>query len=289
MKQKRAQSARRGKRGKRESPSPSRPLQRWWLPVLAGSLFAAASGTAFLAATLLRREEAPTAQVRIVRAFPHDPGAFTQGLVFAGGALYEGTGIRGQSTLREVNLSTGNVLRSVELPEQYFGEGITVWQDRIIQLTWRSRVGFVYDRKSFEKTGEFPLETEGWGLTHDGRRLILSDGTAKLHFLDPETYEKTGELVVRDGRRAVNSLNELECVEGEIYANVWRSNRIAVISPGSGRVVKWISLDRLPAAHALNDGVTRVPNGIAYDKGQRRLFVTGKNWPVLYEVEIVSE
>jgi glutamine cyclotransferase len=179
----------------------------------------------------------PVYTYRVVNTYPHDPRAFTQGLVFADGVLYEGTGRYGGSTLREVALKSGDVLQIRELSEQFFGEGITLYEERIIQITWRSNVGFVYDKDTFELLDEFYYPTEGWGITHDGRRLIMSDGTATLHFLNPETFEEIGRIEVFDDSSAVARLNELEYINGEVYANVWQTDYIARINPRTGEVV----------------------------------------------------
>lgn len=227
-------------------------------------------------------------QHEVVKAYSHDPLAFCQGLEFADGTLYEGTGKYGESSLRKVDLATGKVLQQVPLGKKFFGEGITLWKDRIFQLTWQSGVAFIYDRKSLKPLGTFSIRGEGWGLTHDRKHLILSDGTAKLQFLDPKTFRVVRRITVREGRTPVRHLNELEYVEGEIWANVWRHNFIARISPQSGRVVGWIDLRGLAPV-----GVRRDPdavlNGIAYDAKQRRLFVTGKNWPTLFEIRLKRE
>jgi len=220
----------------------------------------------------------------VVNVYPHDKDAFTQGLVFENGVLYEGTGLIGQSTLRRVELETGKVLQSFVLTDQFFGEGITVFGDRIIQLTWQSRKGFVYDKDSFDLLQEFSYPTEGWGITHDGSRLIMSDGTATLYFLDPETFERVGQIDVRD-TGPVTRLNELEYVGGEVYANVWRENRIAVINPQTGQVRAWIDLTGIQSLG--NQGPDDVLNGIAYDANSGGLFVTGKRWPQLFEIELV--
>ena len=227
----------------------------------------------------------PVQTCRIVNAFPHDPFAFTQGLVYTDGFLYEGTGLYGQSSLRCVNLESGMVLKRRELPRQFFGEGVTVWQDKIVQLTWRSKVGFVYDRQSFELVEKFNYSTEGWGLTHDGRRLIMSDGTSTLYFLDPGSFAETGQVTVQDDEGPVNQLNELEYVGGEVYANIWKTDRIARIDPASGRVLGWIDLQGLLSAEEQR-GPVDVLNGIAYDHENERLFVTGKRWPKLFEIEL---
>jgi len=208
-------------------------------------------------------------------------------LVFEDGVLYEGTGLNGRSTLRRVKLETGEVLQIHELPAQFFGEGVTVYGNDIIQLTWQSHVGFVYDRDSFELLQEFNYSTQGWGITHDGERLIMSDGTATLYFLDPETFEEIGRVGVYDNDGSVNRLNELEYVQGEIYANVWQTNCIARIDPQTGQVVGWIELKGLLTPEDRGEPVD-VLNGIAYDAENARLFVTGKLWPKLFEIELIS-
>lgn len=233
-----------------------------------------------------RDEGTPVYGYRVVNTYPHDRGAFTQGLVYHNGALYEGTGLRGQSTLRRVELETGIVLQLLPLPEAYFGEGIALFGDRIYQLTWQSNTGFIYDQESFDLLGMFFYPTEGWGLTHDGERLIMSDGTATVHFLDPETLEETGQIEVYDGQGPVTRLNELEYVQGEVYANVWQTDWIARIDPQSGRVVGWIDLHGLLSPEDYDQPVD-VLNGIAYDAKDDRLFVTGKLWPKLFEIELV--
>jgi len=229
----------------------------------------------------------PVYSYNIVNTYPHDRNAFTQGLVFEDGVLYEGTGGYGGSTLRRVELETGDILQIRELSDQFFGEGTTIDGDRIIQLTWQSHIGFVYDKDSFELLQEFTYSTEGWGITHDGTRLIMSDGTSTLHFLDPQTFEEIGQVEVFDNDGPVTRLNELEYVQGEIYANVWQTDRIARIAPGTGRVVGWIDLGGLLSAEDRSQPVD-VLNGIAYDADNGRLFVTGKLWPKLFEIELIS-
>jgi len=228
----------------------------------------------------------PIYTYRIVNTYPHARDAFTQGLVFTNGFLYEGTGNYGGSTLRKVDIKTGRTLQISRLTPEYFGEGITVYGDKIIQLTWQSHVGFVYDKTSFKLLRRFLYPTEGWGITHDRSRLIMSDGTSILHFLDPETFEEKGRIQVKDKDRLVSGLNELEYVRGEIFANVWPTNRIARISPQTGRVLGWIELGGLLDRDDLTRSVD-VLNGIAYDSIQGRLFVTGKWWPKLFEIEVV--
>lgn len=223
---------------------------------------------------------------RVINTYPHDHGAFTQGLVYEDGFLYEGTGLYGRSSLRKVVLETGEVTRIQPLESRYFGEGITIFGNHIIQLTWVARTGFVYDKERFERLRSFTYSSEGWGITHDGRRLIVSDGTPTLYFRDPDTFEEVGRVEVRDNIGPVTRLNELEYVDGEIYANVWESDLIARIDPESGRVVGWIDLAGLmPGRERL--GADAALNGIAYDGYGKRLFVTGKRWPKLFEIEVV--
>jgi len=221
---------------------------------------------------------------KVMNSYPHDQGAFTQGLVFEDGHLYEGTGLYGQSTLRKVDLESGTVSQRYNLPGNYFGEGITIFGNNIIQLTWKSRVGFVYDKASFMLLDQFDYLTEGWGITHDGKRLIMSDGTSTLHFLDPQTFKEAGRIEVFDTAGPVPRINELEYVKGQIYANIWLTDRIAMISPQTGKVTGWIELMGLgPQAGDM------VLNGIAYDSEADRLFVTGKLWPEIFEIELVIQ
>jgi len=224
---------------------------------------------------------------KVINTYPHDREAFTQGLVFENGFLYEGTGIRGRSTLRKVQLQTGKILQACKLPDEFFGEGITVYKDKIIQLTWQSKVGFVYDKNTFELLKKFHYPTPGWGITHDGRRLIMSDGTAALYFLDPETFKETGRIKVYHDDVPVRGLNELEYVRGQIFANLWPTERIARIEPESGRVVGWIDLKGLLDTKDRSEQAD-VLNGIAYDSANDRLFVTGKCWPKLFEIKLLA-
>jgi glutamine cyclotransferase len=223
---------------------------------------------------------------KIVNIFHHDQKAFTQGLVFENGVLYEGTGIEGHSELRKVELETGNVLQRVKLPDQYFGEGVTIFKDQIIQLTYQSKVGFVYDKDSFELLREFTYPTEGWGITHDGTHLIMSDGTPMLYFLDPETLKQINRMMVLEQDRPVWGLNELEYVNGEIYANVWPTDRIVRIEPETGKVVGWIDMKGLLPPEDRSEEID-VFNGIAYDPDNQRLFMTGKYWPKLFEIKLI--
>lgn len=224
----------------------------------------------------------------LLNVYPHDEGAFTQGLAFADGILYEGTGRRGESSLRAVELQTGDNLKRVSLPDEYFGEGISVWDNTIVQLTWKSGVGLVYDRHEFRQIDEFTYDTEGWGITYDGERLIMSDGTSRLHFLDPATYSVEEVVEVTDGDSPVTRLNELEYINGLVFANVWKTDRIALIAPTDGRVVGWLDLAGLLESQQAAPGAD-VLNGIAYDSENDRLFVTGKLWPWLFEIRIVPE
>jgi glutamine cyclotransferase len=230
----------------------------------------------------------PVYGYQVVRSYPHDPQAFTQGLVYHDGFLYEGTGLNGRSSIRKVKLETGEVVQVQPLEPQYFGEGIAIWKDAIVQLTWQSEIGFVYDRLTLQRTRSFTYRGEGWGLAQDGKRLIMSDGQAdsRLRYIDPVTLKETGSLAVRDQGRPVAGLNELEVVKGEIFANVWQSDRIARISPATGRVTGWIDLRGLLSPREAA-GVD-VMNGIAYDAAGDRLFVTGKLWPRLFEIKPIS-
>jgi len=223
----------------------------------------------------------------IVNTYPHDRTAFTQGLVFEDDVLYEGTGQYEHSTLRKVELETGDILQIRELSDEFFGEGITIYGDEVIQITWQNNVGFVYDKNSFDLLQQFNYKTEGWGITHDGTRLIMSDGTSTLHFLDPQTFEEIGQVEVLDNDTPIANLNELEYIQGEIYANVWKEDWIVRIVPGTGRVVGWIDLRGLLTAENRSEPVD-VLNGIAYDAEADRLFVTGKWWPKLFEIELIS-
>lgn len=229
---------------------------------------------------------APVSGFRVVAEYPHDPEAFTQGLVFIDGELFEGTGLNGASTLRRVDLASGDVLEGVALPRRFFGEGIAVLGDRIYQLTWQNGVALVFDRETFEVVDTFSYETEGWGLTTDGTRLIMSDGSDRLFFRDPETFAELDSVQVRDGDTPVTRLNELEYVNGEIWANVWQTDSIARIDPASGEVLGWIDLSGLLADSDRPQTPDAVLNGIAYDAESGRLFVTGKLWPKLFEIEV---
>ncbi len=219
----------------------------------------------------------------IIKTYPHDQEAFTEGLVFNNGALYESTGKLGNSSLRCVDLETGNVQRESILPDQYFGEGIAVIDDSLIQLTWLSQIGFVYDKETFALLGNFSYSPEGWGLTYNGNELIMSDGSSNLYFLNPGTFQKTGQVSVHDGNTSITNINELEYVNGDVYANIWLTQKIAIINPQTGVVKGWVDLAGIYQSNITDD----VLNGIAYDSDTGRLFVTGKDWSNLYQIQIL--
>jgi len=266
--------------GPTDNLRPSASRRGRWLVALAVGV--AAIGLAAWAQLGARRDAAPT--FRVVAAYPHDANAFTQGLAIEGGRLFEGTGQYGASSIRRVDLASGRVEKQRALDSRYFGEGIAILGGRLYQLTWQEGVAIVYDLESFEVQRTFRYTGEGWGLTHDGAQLIMSDGSATLRFLDPATFNVVREVVVREGGTPVTRLNELEYVDGEIWANVWYEDRIARISPATGEVQGWLDLATLYPRTAR--GSEAVLNGIAYDAAARRLFVTGKNWPQLYEIEV---
>lgn len=240
-------------------------------------------------ATLVaQRRPAPVQAVKVIATFPHDPSSFTQGLVFADGQLYESTGLVGESTLRRVEISTGKTVQRIDVPAPHFAEGLALVGNELLQLTWRGQVGFVYDKTTFKQTRTFSYKSEGWGIAYDGTsRLVMSDGSDVLTFLDPKTQAPIKTLRVADAGTPVGNLNELEWVDGEIWANVWTTDRIARISPNTGEVNAWIDLSslypreqRIPPADVLN--------GIAYDPATRRLFVTGKKWPRLFQIAVTA-
>ena len=229
---------------------------------------------------------AATYTYNVLQTYPHDTSAFTEGLTYANSTLYESTGLYGDSTLRRIDLQTGNVEQKKDLSAQFFGEGITAVNDTIVQLTWREHVGFVYDMNSFNILRNFTYPTEGWGLTYDGSRLIMSDGSDNLYFIDPVTYQSDGHIQVHDGATSISNLNELEYVNGDVYANIWHQQKIAVINLQTGQVKAWIDLTGLQGSIVFSS--EEVLNGIAYDSGNGRLFVTGKDWPQLFEINLVS-
>jgi glutamine cyclotransferase len=225
----------------------------------------------------------------VVNTYPHDPGAFTQGLFWRDGFLYESTGLEGRSSIRKVTLETGVPEQERLIDSRYFGEGIIDWKDRLIELTWKHQIGLIYDIATFELIGEFSYPGEGWALTRDETRIIMSDGTSALRFLDPETLTETGRIQVTDDGRPVDNLNELEWVKGEVLANIWQTDRIARIDPATGRVTGWIDLAGLLGEADRAGRQVDVLNGIAYDPAADRLFVTGKLWPRLFEIKLTPK
>jgi len=224
----------------------------------------------------------PVYGYRVVNTLPHDPRAFTQGFEIRGGVFYEGTGLNGRSTLRRVDVKTGEVILSTPLPQRFFGEGITVLDGHIYQLTWQAQEGFVYSQTKFELEKTFQYPGEGWGLTNDGKRIFMSDGSAEIRIWNGTTLKEERRIKVHDGAEAISNLNELEWVKGEIYANIWQTDRIARISPVDGHVIAWIDLSGI-----LPPGDHDVLNGIAYDAASDRLFITGKLWPKVFEIKLV--
>jgi glutamine cyclotransferase len=229
----------------------------------------------------------PSYSFVVLHAYPHDPHAFTQGFEYRNGFLYEGTGLKGHSTLRKEELETGKVLEEVKLPDRYFGEGVTVLNDKVMQLTWQSHIGFVYAEAGFRFLNTFSYQGEGWGLTNNGSEIYMSDGTPQIRCLDPNTLHEIRRITVNEEGTPIQNLNELEWVRGELYANVWLTDRVAQISPQDGSVVGWIDLSHLlSAAEGENADVL---NGIAYDAEGDRLFVTGKLWPKVFQIRVVPK
>jgi len=241
---------------------------------------------ALAAAVLSAAAQTPEYGYQVIHGYPHDPNAFTQGLEYRAGYLYEDTGLKGRSSLRKEKLETGQVLQEIDIDAQYFGEGITVLNQQIIELTWQSETGFLYDQSNFRRLRTFNYPGEGWGLANDGQNIYMSDGTAQIRIWDPLTLQEKRRITVRDHGQPILNLNELEWVRGEIYANVWQTDRIARISPVDGRVVGWIELAGILTPADRTEQVD-VLNGIAYDVLGNRLFVTGKLWPKLFEIKVV--
>jgi glutamine cyclotransferase len=231
----------------------------------------------------------PTYTYQVVHTYPHDPDAFTEGLFFDSGFLYESTGLEGHSAIRKERLETGEVVEKRDLVSTYFGEGIVRWKDRLIQLTYKTEIGFVYNFNTFELEKSFDYKGEGWALTHDGKRLIMSDGSPELRFLDPETLKETGRVTVTSQGQPVKNVNELEWIKGEIFANIWQTETIARIDPKTGAVTGWIDMTGLLSPADRAGTQAEVLNGIAYDAKTDRIFVTGKNWPKLYEIRVVKK
>lgn len=238
-----------------------------------------------LALTLLAPPAAADTPWTLVKTYPHDATAFTEGLFYLDGALYESTGLEGQSDIRKVALKTGKVLQRRVVASPYFGEGIVNWKDRLVSLTWRHRRGFVWNLSDFKPLSDFRYAGEGWGITQDGRSLIMSDGTAQIRFLDPDALTEQRRITVTWNGRAVDRLNELEYVRGEIWANIWYDTKIARIDPATGAVIDWIDIAPLRKAAGVRDSEA-VANGIAYDAAKDRVFVTGKNWSKLFEIRV---
>jgi glutaminyl-peptide cyclotransferase len=231
----------------------------------------------------------PEYTYQIVHTYPHDTSAFTEGLFYLNGFLYEGTGEPGRSSIRKVKLETGEVLQKRDLSEDYFGEGIINWKDNLYELTWQTQVGFIYDLNTFAPKGQFTYPGEGWSFTKDDHRIIMDDGTPQIRFWDPQTLQETGRITVTAYDQTVDKLNELEWVKGELYANIWETDRIARIDPKTGKVVGWIDCAGLLSPAERTPGSDSVLNGIAYDAQGDRLFVTGKDWPKLFEIKLVRK
>jgi glutaminyl-peptide cyclotransferase len=241
------------------------------------------------AAPVAARDALPVYGYTVVHAWPHDPKAYTEGLFYLDGHLYESTGQVGSSSVRKVALETGKVLQQTDTPWPAYGEGIVAWRDRLIQLTWRDHEGFVYDLATLKPQARFSYPGEGWALTSDGSYLYMSDGTPVIRRLDPNTLQQVGSIHVTADGKPLEYINELEWVKGQIFANVWLTHRIARIDPASGKVVGWIDLGGLvPKPGTLDDPVNDVLNGIAWDAQHDRLFVTGKCWPKLYEIKLTG-
>ncbi len=249
-------------------------------------MYGLVAGLCVMPTVQAQRQSAPVRGVTVVQTFPHDPSAFTQGLVYVDGEFYESTGLNGESTLRRVEIATGKVLQRRAVDAKYFAEGLALVGDELLQLTWQHNIGFVYDRKTFAPKRTFAYATEGWGIAYDAKGgLVMSDGSEKLFWLDPKTQKVLRSLTVTDAGRPVSQLNELEWVEGEIWANVWTTDRIARINPSTGVVTGWLDLSNLWPLYQRTP-TADVLNGIAYDAAGKRIFVTGKKWPKIYQIAI---
>lgn len=256
----------------------------WWTIVLIFTTLV--SGCKWQVANNAKTESSVTNyDWRVVRIFPHDPEAFTQGLIFRDGYLFESTGIRGKSSLRKIRLETGEIIQQRQIESDFFAEGLTDWNDQLIQLTLSSEIGFIYNLKSFERTGTFNYSGDGWGLTNNGEALIMSDGSSVLRFLDPESFAEIRRLTVTDKGKEVSNLNELEMIGEKVFANVLFSDEVIEIHLENGKVTGRINLEKL-VAKVKNEANVNVLNGIAYDALNNRIFVTGKLWPNIYEIEI---
>jgi glutamine cyclotransferase len=256
--------------------------------VFAGVLACSGASTAKQSTGDASAEETPVYSYEVVNTWPHDAEAYTQGLVFHEGALFESTGLYGSSSLRRVELKTGKVKKKVEISREYFAEGITILGDKLFQLTWQTQKGFVYDLKKLKPEAEFTYEGQGWGLTHDNQSLIMSDGTNRIRFLDPNSFQVQRTISVYENGQPLTEINELEFIKGEIYANIWKTDRIVRIDPTTGKINAWVDMTGLH-----HQGDNRVPenclNGIAYDAEGDRLFVTGKRWAYMYEIRLVRK
>jgi len=259
------------------------------LALAGAALFAEGCGSGSARPTAQAQATTPEYGYVLVHTYPHDREAFTEGLFFLDGYLYESTGLEGQSDVRKVDLGTGKVLQVHALSPSLFGEGIVNWKDRLVQLTYQSQIGFVYDLATFKPLSTFRYQGEGWGLTQDGTHILMSDGTPDIRFIDPETLKETGRITVTDRGQPVRNVNELEWVKGEILANIWQTNEIARIDPKTGRVTGWIDLSGLLGPGDRSSDPDAVLNGIAYDARTDRLFVTGKRWPKLFEIRLVRK
>jgi glutaminyl-peptide cyclotransferase len=231
----------------------------------------------------------PVYTYQVVNTYPHDVDAFTEGLFYYNGFLYESTGLNGKSSIRKVKLETGEVVLKRDLSEDYFGEGIIKWKDKLYEMTWQNQIGFIYNFETFAPEGQFHYPGEGWAFTTDGKRIIMDDGTPEIRFWNPDTLKEEGRLLVTADGVPVKNINEMEWVNGEIYANIWETDRIARIDPKTGKVVGWIDCTDLLPPSQRTPGSDSVLNGIAYDSEKGRLFVTGKNWPKLFEIRVVKK
>ncbi len=253
---------------------------------LQGSAITIVFGTVLVCTAHFAHAAPPVYGYEVVHTYPHDPTAFTEGLFYLHGFLYESTGLEQHSSIRKVRIDTGAVVQKLDIPPQYFGEGIVNWHDHLISLTWKSQIGFVFDLESFKLQRQFTYAGEGWALTQNGKELIMSDGTPELRFLDPQTLQETHRLQVTLDGKPLHNINELEWVQGEIFANVWETNWLVRIDPHDGKVVGLINLSGLLGPGGQPPGTDSVLNGIAYDAAHDRLFVTGKNWPKLFEIRL---
>ena len=276
----------------KHKPAPHK--KRIWLLIFVFLLIVTAVGLIIVSnrpgesRSSLPEELTPYMTYEIIKTYPHAPQAFTQGLVYHQGVLYESTGLYGESSLRKVDLESGNVLARVDLPADYFAEGMVIFDDQIFQLTWRENTGFVYTLEDFSLIQQFSYPTEGWGLTHDGQNLIFSDGSSTLYFMNPSTFEIMESIAVTYQDQAIMRLNELEYIRGEIFVNIWQTDDIVRIDPQTGQVLGWIDLRGI-LPEDLRTSETDVLNGIAYDQEGDRLFITGKRWPRLYEIRLIPD